>query len=159
MGDISSQIIKEIFGNYSFIQLFGFSWFLMIGYVIYALNETTLRDVNSIRTPIKWSWKFWYKDNWKRYLVTILSTYILFRFYVQFVGNPLTDFEALMIGLVGDGIGATAKRRILIATINKKTSNDQQYNNAINLKKSELNNQEQFSDSHHEEFNNNENIK
>ena len=125
--NMTSEFIKVIFGDYTVIQLFGFVWFLIIGYIIYALNETTLRDVQSMRTPIAWSWSFWYKDNWRRYIVTILSTYILFRFYVQFVGTPLTDFQALMLGLVGDGIGATAKKRINLAVFNRKQMMNQEY--------------------------------
>jgi hypothetical protein len=106
------EIFKIIFGEYTWIELFGYAWFLIIGYVIYGLTETTGRDVQSTHTPKKWSWKFWLGDNWKRYLTTVLFTYIFFRFYIEFVGHPLTNFEALMMGLIGDGVGATAKKRV-----------------------------------------------
>jgi len=115
-----NEIFEIIFGAYTWIQLFGFAWFLIIGYVMYALNETSLRDRSSTNTPKKWKWKFWFKDNWRRYVVTILSTYVMFRFYVQFVGHEFTYFEALMMGLIGDGIGATAKRRISIVKANRE---------------------------------------
>lgn len=115
-----NEIFEIIFGAYTWLEIFGFTWFLIIGYVIYALNETTSRDVTSPRTPRKWKWKFWIRDNWRRYLVTFLSTYVLFRFYTQFVGHPLTNFEALMMGLIGDGIGATAKKRIKRVQANRE---------------------------------------
>ena len=35
-----------------------------------------------------------------------------FRFYVEFVGHEFTYFEALMVGLIGDGVGAKVKKRI-----------------------------------------------
>ena len=114
------EIFEVIFGAYTWIQLFGFSWFLLIGYVIYGLNEATSRDVLSVKTPKKWKWKFWIRDNWRRYLVTILTTYIMFRFYIEFVGHEFTYFEALMMGLVGDGIGATAKKRVNIVKANRE---------------------------------------
>ena len=107
-----SEIFQTIFGAYSWIQIFGFSWFLGIGYLLYALNETSGRDKMSKNTPKKWKWKFWFEDNWRRYLVTILSTYVLFRFYIDFNGHPFGNFDALMMGLIGDGIGATAKKRL-----------------------------------------------
>jgi len=107
-----NEIFQVIFGNYTGIEIFGYLWFLMIGYVIYALNEVSNRDKLSTKTPRKWKWRFWVSDNWRRYLVTILSTYIFFRFYVEFVGHELTNFEALMMGLIGDGIGASAKHKI-----------------------------------------------
>ena len=115
-----SEIFEVIFGAYTWIQIFGFSWFLIIGYVIYGLNETSSRDRLSKNTPKKWKWRFWLKDNWRRYLVTFLSTYIMFRFYVEFVGHEFTYFEALMMGLIGDGIGATAKNKIKTIQANRE---------------------------------------
>jgi len=107
-----SEIFEVIFGAYTWVQIFGFTWFLAIGYIIYGLNETSSRDKLSTKTPKKWKWLFWIKDNWRRYLVTFLSTYVMFRFYVEFAGHEFTNFEALMMGLIGDGIGATAKKKI-----------------------------------------------
>ena len=115
-----NEFFEVIFGAYTWIQIFGFTWFLGIGYLIYALNETSLRDKLGSNTPKKWKWKFWIKDNWRRYLVTILTTYIMFRFYVEFVGHEFTYFEAVMMGMIGDGIGATAKKRIKQVQIDRE---------------------------------------
>jgi hypothetical protein len=112
-------IFEVIFGAYSWIQIFGFTWFLVIGYIIYGLNENSLRNRASVKTPRKWKLKFWIKDNWRRYLVTFLSTYVMFRFYVEFVGHEFTYFEALMMGLIGDGIGAMAKTRLKAVQANR----------------------------------------
>ncbi len=130
-----NEFFEVIFGAYTSVQLFGYLWFLIIGYVIYGLNETTSRDTLSKATPKKWKWRFWVKDNWRRYLVTILTTYIMFRFYVEFVGHEFTNFEALMMGLIGDGIGATAKNRVAIVKANREKlmalENDHEDNNDI----------------------------
>jgi len=107
-----NEIFEVIFGAYTWVQLFGFTWFLCIGYILYALNETSLRDKLSIKTPKKWNWKFWFRDNWRRYLVTLLSTYIFFRFYTEMVGHEFTYYEAVMMGMIGDGIGASTKKRL-----------------------------------------------
>jgi len=115
-----NEIFEVIFGAYTWIQIFGFSWFLAIGYIIYGLNEASNRDKLSAKTPKKWKWRFWLKDNWRRYLVTFLSTYVMFRFYVEFVGHEFTYFEALMMGLIGDGIGATAKNKIKMVKANRE---------------------------------------
>jgi Na+/H+ antiporter NhaD/arsenite permease-like protein len=115
-----NEIFQVIFGEYTGVQIFGYIWFLIIGYILYGLNETTSRNKLSSKTPRKWKWKFWIMDNWRRYLFTILSTYVFFRFYIEFVGHELTNFEALMIGLIGDGIGATAKNRIAIVKVNRE---------------------------------------
>ena len=107
-----SELLKTIFGEYTTVQLLGYLWFFVIGYAIYFLTETTGRDVQSINTPVKWSWKFWFYDNWRRYITTILCTYILFRFYIEICGHPFGNFDAVSLGLIGDGIAATVKRRV-----------------------------------------------
>ena len=115
-----NEIFEIIFGVYTWIQIFGFSWFLAIGYIIYGVTEASNRDKLSSATPKKWKWKFWFHDNWRRYLTTFLSTYIMFRFYVEFVGHEFTYFEALMMGLIGDGMGATAKKKIKRVQANRE---------------------------------------
>jgi hypothetical protein len=107
-----SELLKTMFGEYTGIQLLGYLWFFIIGYAIYFLTEASGRDVQSIHTPIKWSWKFWFYDNWRRYITTILCTYILFRFYIEICGHPFGNFDAVSLGLIGDGIAATVKRRV-----------------------------------------------
>jgi len=115
-----SELFEIIFGAHTQVQLLGYLWFLLIGYIIYGLNETSSRDKLSVKTPKIWKWRFWVKDNWKRYLFTILSTYVMFRFYVEFVGHEFTNFEALMMGLIGDGIGATAKNRVAMVKADRE---------------------------------------
>ena len=114
------ELFVRIFGNYTMIDLISFAWFMLIGYFINALLETTGRDVESKKTPRKWSWEFWARDNWRRYIFTLLATYILFRFYVELIGHPFTDFEALLLGITGDGASATLKKRIGILSANRK---------------------------------------
>jgi len=107
------EFLKIIFGDFtSGVQLLGYLWFFIIGYFIYGLTETTGRSITSPNTPKKWSWKFWFKDNWRRYLVTILCSYVLFRFYTEFSGHPFGNFDAISLGLIGDGVGATIKKRV-----------------------------------------------
>ncbi len=106
------EFIRIIFGDFTCIQLFAYAWFFIIGYLIYGLTETTGRNVASPNTPKKWSWKFWFKDNWRRYLITILSSYIFFRFYTELNGHPFGNFDALTLGLIGDGVGAAIKKRV-----------------------------------------------
>ena len=109
-----NEFIKIIIGDNTWIQFFGFLWFFIIGYIIYGLLEISGRDVKSPHTPQKWSWSFWFNDNIKRYMSTILCTYIMFRFYIEFSGHAFSNFEALMMGLLGDGLSATLKKRIKI---------------------------------------------
>jgi len=113
-------INEIILGGYSLMNALGYLWFFIIGFLIYGLNEADDRDVNSTNTPKKWSWIFWFKDNWRRYFVTFLSTYIMFIFYVQIVGHEFSNFEALMLGMIGDGVGAKIKKKSTNTSINRK---------------------------------------
>lgn len=109
-----NEIFNIIFGNVTLLKLFGYVWFFIIGYIIYGLTETTGRDEDSPNTPRQWNWKFWFLDNWRRYLSTILCTYILFRFNAEISGTmqDFSYFDAVTLGLVGDGISATIKKRV-----------------------------------------------
>ena len=107
-----SEFFKIIFGDYTGVQLLGYLVFFLIGYAIYGLTEVSGRDIQSSVTPVKWSWKFWFFDNWRRYLTTLLCTFILFRFSTEVSGHPFGNFDAVSLGLIGDGIAATVKKRI-----------------------------------------------
>lgn len=106
------EFLKIIFGDFTWIQLIAYLWFFIIGYIIYGLTEATGRDIKSLATPVKWSWKFWFFDNWRRYLTTLLCTYVLFRFYTEVSGHPFGYFDAVSLGLIGDGVAATMKKRV-----------------------------------------------
>ena len=115
-----AELFKTIFGNYSIWELIGYLWFFIVGYAIYGLTEATGRDVRSVSTPTHWSWKFWFHDNWRRYLTTIMCTYVLFRFYTEISGHPFSNFEAVGMGLIGDGLGATLKKRVKVIGADRK---------------------------------------
>ena len=106
------DLMKIIFGDFTIVELIGYIWFFVIGYVIYGLNETTKRDSKSVNTPKKWSWKFWFHDNWRRYITTLLCTYILFRFYTEISGHDFSYFDAVTMGLIGDGVSVAIVSRV-----------------------------------------------
>lgn len=112
--------MKEILLNgYSLSQFLGYVFFFVIGYLLFSLDETSKRDRGSVTTPKRFSWKFWIRDNWRRYLTTILFTYVFFRFYENFTGHGLSNFEAIMVGLIGDGVAKTVKDRSKVLQANR----------------------------------------
>jgi hypothetical protein len=106
------EFFTILFGDYGAAQLLAFLVFFILGYVVYGLIETSGRDKLGAKTPKKWNWKFWFQDNWRRYLTTILCSFILFRFYSEVSGHDFGNFDAVTFGLLGDGIAATVKKRI-----------------------------------------------
>ena len=103
---------KIIFGDFTWLQLFAYAWFFVIGYLIYGLTEVTGRDIASPNTPKKWSWKFWFYDNWRRDLTTLLCSYVFFRFYNEISGHPFGYIDAVTLGMIGDGVAVTIKERV-----------------------------------------------
>jgi len=112
LGIDTKELSEILLGGVTITQMIGYVWFFIIGYFIYGLTETSGRDIKSKNTPEKWSWKFWFLDNWRRYITTFLCTYVLFRFYTELSGHPFGYFDAVTLGLIGDGIAATMKKRI-----------------------------------------------
>ena len=108
---MTSEFIKIILGDFTLIEFIGYVWFFIIGYLIYGLTEVSGRDNNSKNTPKEWSWKFWFHDNWRRYLTTILCSYVFFRFYNEISGHFFSNIDAVMLGMIGDGAAATIKNR------------------------------------------------
>lgn len=115
-----SEFFHIILGDFTGVQLLGYLWFFIIGYIIFGLTEATGRDIQSPKTPEKWSWKFWFHDNWRRYLTTIMCTYVLFRFYTEVSGHPFGNFDAIALGLIGDGVAATMKQRVKMIGANRE---------------------------------------
>jgi len=126
------EFLHTIFGDYTGIQMLGYLWFFIIGYIIYGLSEVSGRDVDSPKTPRKWSYKFWFLDNWRRYLTTLLSTYIIFRFYTNLSNQPLDYFGSFTIGFLGDHISKTLKDRVGLVSANREELMKRHLENELN---------------------------
>lgn len=109
-----------VFGAYSWGQLFGFTWFFILGYILYALDETADRDKKSPKTPDKWSWRFWFFDNWRRYIATFIFTYLFFRFFSEITVREISNFECTVYGMMGDGLATRVKARFNLFKANRE---------------------------------------
>ena len=107
-----NELYEILFLSYSIPQMIGYSIFFIFGIFMYSYLEVDNRDKSSKNTPTKFNWKFFYKDNLKRYLATILVVYISFRFFVEITGNPLDEFTAFLLGFTGDGIVGMNKKKL-----------------------------------------------
>jgi hypothetical protein len=135
------DLLTAMFGTYSGSQMLGYLWFFIIGYIIYGLNETTGRDIESSNTPRKWNWKFFWKDNIKRYVLTLLTTYIIFRFYTNLSNQPLDYFNCFLIGYIGDSASKYLKDRVGFIQSNREELMKQHLNNELNKENQEQINQ------------------
>lgn len=87
----------------------------LIGIALSLLLFTTKRDPMSDRTPIEFSWKFFWNDNLKRVLksiaLTILVLFVTIRFSQEIMGQKLTMFYAFSLGLGLDKVIETIKKK------------------------------------------------
>lgn len=93
--------------NYSYVLGFtslqaflAMCFFAAIGIIISLLIDSQKRNQNSTRTPVKFSWWFLLKDNWKTILLTALVVLMTLRFVTsffpdQFIGEEVGTAEGL----------------------------------------------------------------
>ena len=104
------ELFEMLLGGYTIWQTIGFYFFMFLGITTYSLLEVQNRDIDSKNTPRYFSWKFWYKDNIKRYIATILFLYIQFRFFKELTGNDLSEYTSFLLGFSSDGLVGMKKK-------------------------------------------------
>lgn len=91
-------------------QTFGvLLFYALFGAALSLLLHTTERDPNSNRTPDKFCWKFFFRDNWKRIVTGIMMIGATLRFTPELFGIEISEFWALVIGLSHDRLAQLIK--------------------------------------------------
>jgi len=109
----------SVVGGYTFGQTMAMFFFFVIGLILYQLQEVKQRDVESKNTPKKFSLGFLLKDNIKRFLIAFILIYIQFRFFKELTGQELTEFTALLVGYMGNGLSDFGKRNLKVLQENR----------------------------------------
>ncbi len=65
--------------------------FAAMGWLSYKVVTGATRVKHSIRTPVKWSWKFWVKDNWKEAVTHAVIMFILVRFASEILAKTIPN--------------------------------------------------------------------
>ncbi|MFA6573719.1 MAG: hypothetical protein WCT13_06180 [Patescibacteria group bacterium] len=104
------EFLKSILGDYSVPMWFAYSFFALLGTAAFSWIEVKNRDKASVKTPVKFRWKFFVFDNLRRYIATGILIYIQFRFFKELSGSNLSEYVAFLIGFGSDGIAGTSKR-------------------------------------------------
>lgn len=74
-----------------------------------VLMETTKREVTSLNTPYKFSYKFLFSDNSKRLVRSVILIFFAVRFSNEFFGQQLTVWLAVGIGFGFDKLSELIK--------------------------------------------------
>ena len=98
------------------------SWALaMIGVVIGLLSDIIRREKASTHSPVQFSFKYWWNDNWRRILMTIMVIPIAIISYKQFSGGEaISTLTAFGLGFGSDHLVEIVKRKGAIKGANSK---------------------------------------
>ncbi len=81
--------------------LFGY-----LGVLVMLLISVSGRDPNSKWSPVKFSWSFFWSDNFKRIIGNMILVVLCIRFMPDMFNIKMTQWGALLIGLGSDLLGA-----------------------------------------------------
>ena len=88
------EYFQLIFGGASPAYIAAAWTFAVFGVLLSLRLHIINRDVPSPRTPIRWSWSFFFLDNAKRLLTTLALIFVALRFAPDFIGMKLTIPES-----------------------------------------------------------------
>jgi hypothetical protein len=60
--------------------------------------------VISTRTPVKFSWSFFLRDNVRRIFFNLILIVVAIRFTTELTGKAINEWHSFLIGLSSDGI-------------------------------------------------------
>ena len=100
---------QAVLGGYTIGHFAGLLLWAIVGaYIIIQFNANT-RDPKSDRTPVKFSWIFWFRDNVRRVIFNLVLIITALRFGPDMVKKifnqdvvKINEFWALIIGLSSD---------------------------------------------------------
>lgn len=112
-----TEFLSLLLGTTSLPMFAALFTFAMVGVLINLLFHATTRDQNSTDTPVQFSLKFLFTDNWKRIVLSVLLILVTIRFMslffdIEVIGNnELYLFGSLVVGFIFDKLGEIFKER------------------------------------------------
>lgn len=96
--------------------------FALLGVLLNALLKTSTRDPLNTRTPVEFSWKFFWSDNVKRFINSGVTTLIVIFLSLRFF-KELTGVQDSVSMIYCFGVGFSIDKAIL--ALKKKTGKDE----------------------------------
>jgi sterol desaturase/sphingolipid hydroxylase (fatty acid hydroxylase superfamily) len=69
--------------------------FAAMGWFVYKGITAATRKKSSHRTPVRWSWTFWLRDNWKEAILHAVIMFALVRFAAEILAKTGVDSEVI----------------------------------------------------------------
>jgi hypothetical protein len=120
---------QAVLGGYSLGKFAGlFFWALVGAYVLIQIHNNS-RNPASSRTPVAFSWSFWFRDNARRVVFNLVLILVAIRFSQDLISllnkagistggaTEINEFWAFVIGLSSDLLAQGANKLRLINLI------------------------------------------
>lgn len=106
-----SDFITFFFGTHNMALVLVCFIYGCIGMIIMMLIDVMGRDEESKRTPKKFEFSWFIRDNKARMLLNFFMMLVCIRFYSDFKGSATTPMIACIIGFLSDVLAVMAKNR------------------------------------------------
>lgn len=103
------QFLLQLLGTTDLPTYLASFVFALIGAAIMTYFRVAKRDKQSVHTPDQFSFKFFVADNYVRFIIGFLITFLVFRFAEELMDKPLNMWMAVCAGAFNDEL---AKRFI-----------------------------------------------
>jgi hypothetical protein len=105
------EFIELVLNGITPVQFVVFLLYAYIGLVANMVVDIVKRDKKSVKSPVKFSWKYWWGDNKNRFIVSAILIPIAVVMFTMITGKLLNIMNAFMIGWAGDAISEIIKRK------------------------------------------------
>lgn len=106
------EVIARLLGAVSIVDYIVLSIFIMIGITASIRIDTIKRDRLSPCTPFEFDLKFFLLDNFKRFIKSFVTIFLIIRFGEDITGKELTEWGAVLLGLGFDQIGGVINQKL-----------------------------------------------
>lgn len=106
MKEFFSIILEGIQPVYFWVYYF----MAFLGMITYLIIDLWNRNIVSERTPVRFDWKFWIKDNYLRVILTMILSPIVIILFQELIGTGITMIGAFTVGLSMDVVISQIKK-------------------------------------------------
>lgn len=114
------NFIQAILGTQTLDVFLTNVFFALIGLALSVLVDTSTRNPVSKTSPVHFSWKFFFQDNWKRLVRNILLLFLGLRFSPELLNVEISPMWAVVIGASLDTLAVIIKAKL--DSLKSKTS-------------------------------------
>lgn len=105
------EYITFLLNGLTIVEFLVFMTYAYGGLVLNLIFDVLQRKPLSPESPIFFSFKYFFKDNWKRLIMSVMLIPIVILLFKQLMGSEINYLSAFLLGWASDGVSNLIKRR------------------------------------------------